>query len=225
MFSNNFFSFIILSLIFFPSSNLIINILIYLSLSPYFFYSSFNDIYLRNSSACLLISVSFSYCSLISFSLSFFYFYIILWNSSLSNLAYWLTIHCTCSYNLSIFSPICIFRASNNSSFNFILNSDSFLSFSLAYRSFYSIALLALNTSNSAYLSYAFSCISLNLYTSLSFSSLIRFYSSRYSASFCAFSRLYLTIFSSSSFSSNVRFYFTRIALSLASRISSWSTF
>ena len=54
------------------------------------------------------------------------------------------------------------------------LCSASIYSFFRAFLSFYSMALLAHNWSNSDYLSLAFSYISLNLYNSFSFSSLIR---------------------------------------------------
>lgn len=168
MFSNNYFSPNNLSLIFFPSSNLF--------LACYLSSSSLEEIYFRSSPAFFFTIYFFYDSNFNSSSRSYFWVMMILWNSSLSILAY--------SCNIYSFS-YCYYRlASNSSWFIWALCSASIYSFFRAFLSFYSMALLALNWSNSDYLSLAFSYISLNLYNSFSFSSLIRFYSAYNSAAF-----------------------------------------
>jgi len=136
----------------------------------------------------------------------------ILKNSSLSYFA------CSASrFSLSM-NYCCL--ASSKSCSTFYLCSISFFSFVLANLSLSSKALLALRASISDCLSWAFSCISLNLYTSLSFSSLILFCSEICSSSRIVLCLLYSTIFYSMSFSSCFLFSLTVTCFLLASSTS-----
>lgn len=175
MFSINFFWFWSLSRIFLPSSNLffISRLGEYLSRSSCFFFSSFNAIYFLSSLACLLTRCSFSFLLINHINLPKLTLFPVPalvstsgWFFRIHRVPRWLTLGISPTSPLiavyvphedrhSISSTLCV----NVNTFN----SASRLTLSLAYRSFCSMARLALRASSSAYLSLAFSCISRNL--------------------------------------------------------------
>lgn len=137
----------------------------WLSISRIFFCSyfdyCFSTICFFSSTACLRNNSFRSFSSFSSKSLTSFCFRMTASNSAFSAR--------TCSYNIFSFSFCCSCRASCNSSLLLALISASTFSFSRATLSLASAALLALNASNSACLSEAFSWSYLSLCISFSF--------------------------------------------------------
>lgn len=157
-----------------------------------------------NSSACFFNNYFLSFSNFSYNYLTSFCFRITASNSDFSALA--------CSSNILYFYFCCSCLAYCNSWLRFARIYASTLYFYLAALSLFYAARLALNASNYACRSDAFSCNSLNLWIYFYFSSLILFCSSKVSAYLAALSFKYTAIFSSSYLS----FYFLCWIISVA---------